>query len=162
MAFDENFEQAVAVVLEHEGGYVNDPEDLGGETKYGISKKTYPTTNIKDLTVEQAKEIYWQDWWDKYKVGRISHVPLATKLFDLSINMGAARAKSLLREALNAIEVRIQPTGTAEITPNFAKLVNSYPDQQKILLAFQLQAVRYYNSLKKTKYLSGWITRALS
>jgi len=58
----DNFERCIAFVLRHEGGYVNDPRDPGGETKYGISKRAYPGLDIKNLTEEQAKEIYRQDY----------------------------------------------------------------------------------------------------
>ena len=49
------FDQVIDRVLAHEGGYVNDPDDPGGETKYGISKKAYPKIDIKNLTKEEAK-----------------------------------------------------------------------------------------------------------
>ena len=45
-----NFNKIIEKVLEHEGGYVNDPTDLGGETKYGITKRFYPDVDIKNLT----------------------------------------------------------------------------------------------------------------
>ena len=48
------FDKIIEVVLEHEGGYVNDPADAGGETRYGISKRAYPDENIKELTVDRA------------------------------------------------------------------------------------------------------------
>ena len=63
-----NFNEIIEQVLEHEGGYVNDPKDLGGETKYGITKRFYPDVDIKNLTVEQAKEIYKKDYWDRNRV----------------------------------------------------------------------------------------------
>ena len=50
------FEEIIEIVLEHEGGYVNDPDDAGGETKYGIAKRWYPDVDIKNLTKEQAKK----------------------------------------------------------------------------------------------------------
>ena len=50
------FNNIIEVVLKHEGGYVNDPKDLGGETKYGITKRFYPDVDIKNLTKEKAKE----------------------------------------------------------------------------------------------------------
>ena len=56
-----NFEEIIEQVLEHEGGYVKDPKDLGGETKYGITKRFYPDVDIKNLTIEQAVEIYKKD-----------------------------------------------------------------------------------------------------
>ena len=52
-----DFNEIIEKVLEHEGGYVNDPKDLGGETKYGITKRFYPDIDIKNLTIEQAKDI---------------------------------------------------------------------------------------------------------
>ena len=58
-----NFEEIIDHVIDHEGGYVNDPKDLGGETKYGISKRWYPEINIKDLTIDDAKNIYYEDYW---------------------------------------------------------------------------------------------------
>ena len=53
----EVFEEAVKQVLKHEGGYVNDPVDPGGETNMGISKKAYPYLNIKELTEKDAIDI---------------------------------------------------------------------------------------------------------
>ena len=57
-----SFEEIINKVLEHEGGYVNDPTDLGGETKYGITKRFYPDLDIKNLTKEEAKQIYYNDY----------------------------------------------------------------------------------------------------
>ena len=49
------FDDIIDIVIKHEGGYVNDPTDLGGETKYGITKRFYPDVDIKNLTEEEAK-----------------------------------------------------------------------------------------------------------
>ena len=62
------FEDCIDKVLEHEGGYVNDPNDLGGETNFGVSKKAYPDLDIKNLTRDEAKEIYRKDYWERYKI----------------------------------------------------------------------------------------------
>ena len=56
------FNEIIEKVLEHEGGYVNDKDDLGGETKYGITKRFYPNLDIKNLSREQAKEIYKKEF----------------------------------------------------------------------------------------------------
>ena len=61
----ELFDKAMNFVGLMEGGYVNDPIDKGGETKYGISKRSYPNLDIKNLTKEQAREIYYKDFWLK-------------------------------------------------------------------------------------------------
>src|SRR5207302_958519 len=57
------FDKAIGTVLEHEGGYSFDPNDPGGETKYGISRKAYPGLDVKALTLDQAKAIYKRDYW---------------------------------------------------------------------------------------------------
>ena len=44
------FEQAFARTIGHEGGYVRDKNDPGGETKYGISKRSYPNEDIRELS----------------------------------------------------------------------------------------------------------------
>ena len=49
-----HFDEAIKVVLAHEGGYVNHPKDPGGETNHGITKRDYPHLNIKELTKEEA------------------------------------------------------------------------------------------------------------
>ena len=94
------FEEIIEQVLEHEGGYVNDPTDLGGETKYGITKRFYPDVDIKNLTEEQAKEIYKRDYWDK---NRVESLPenLWHIYFDMCVNMGKRTAVKVLQRAAN-------------------------------------------------------------
>ena len=53
-----HFERAIDKTLAWEGGYVNDPKDPGGETKYGISKRAHPDVDIKNLSREKACAIY--------------------------------------------------------------------------------------------------------
>jgi len=62
----ENFNLAVDFVLKHEGGYSNDPNDPGGETNFGISKRYHPDVDVKNLTVEGAEQIYKAQYWDAY------------------------------------------------------------------------------------------------
>ena len=62
------FYQEIKHVLKREGGYVNDPDDPGGETKYGISKRAHPDVDIASLTPESAAEIYKDYYWLPAKV----------------------------------------------------------------------------------------------
>lgn len=96
----ENFERSVAFVLKHEGTYVNDIRDRGGETNFGISKRAYPNLDIKNLTVEQAKEIYKRDYWDKTGCDALDW-PMCLIVFDTAVNMGVGRAQAIQAEALN-------------------------------------------------------------
>ena len=89
------FEDALKFVLKWEGGYSNDPNDPGGETKFGISKRSYPNLDIKNLTLEQAKEIYLQNYWLKADCDKLTS-PLDIIVFDTAVNMGVSRAKEFL------------------------------------------------------------------
>lgn len=57
------FLTAVDILLNNEGGYANNPNDRGGETNFGISKRSYPDLNIKTLTRDKAIAIYFRDFW---------------------------------------------------------------------------------------------------
>lgn len=91
--------EAIKFIIEHEGGYVNNPKDPGGETKYGIAKKFYPNEDIKNLTVDRAVEIYKKDYWDKC---RCDEMPMAIALyvFDTAVNQGCGFAIKMLQTAL--------------------------------------------------------------
>ena len=58
------------------------------ETKYGISKRSYPNLNILQLNLKDAKKIYFYDYWLKEKFEQISDENIAIQLFDLSVNLG--------------------------------------------------------------------------
>lgn len=98
-----DFNRAVEFVLSDriEGGYVNNPKDPGGETKYGISKRAYPKENIKALTRERAIFLYKRDYWDTIG-GDSLPSPLDLVLFDSAVNEGPGTAKKHLAEALDA------------------------------------------------------------
>ena len=97
---DMEFNDVIDKVLEHEGGYVNDPNDLGGETKYGITKRFYPDVDIKSLTKEDAKDIYKRDYWDKNKIDNLPD-NLKHIFFDMCVNQGRGTAVRVLQRAIN-------------------------------------------------------------
>ncbi len=94
VAAKEEFEKCVAFVLEREGGYVKNPKDPGGETKYGISKRAYPFLTIKHLTVDQAKRIYYTDYW--LRGAQSLEWPLNLCFFDCAVNQGTKKAREFL------------------------------------------------------------------
>lgn len=75
------FQQAMQFVLKWEGGYVNDPKDPGGETNYGISKRSHPSVDILHLTLPEALMIYLRDYWNFYKLDSIPS-PLCIAMMD--------------------------------------------------------------------------------
>lgn len=86
-----NFDTAFEQLISHEGGYVFDARDPGGETKFGISKRTYPTLDIRNLTLADAKAIYLRDFWQRAQCDKL-HPDLAFDVFDASVNSGVGQA----------------------------------------------------------------------
>ena len=94
------FDQCFDKLISHEGGYVNDPRDAGGETKYGISKRAYPQVDIKNLTLDAAKAIYKRDYWDRAQCDKLPPT-VAYLLFDAAVNSGIGQAIRFLQRAVN-------------------------------------------------------------
>tara|TARA_R110000868_G_scaffold57746_2_gene178314 strand:- start:49 stop:519 length:471 start_codon:yes stop_codon:yes gene_type:complete len=94
-----NFDDSFKVLIGHEGGYGWDPRDPGGETKYGISKRGYPDEDIKNLTLDRAKEIYKRDYWDALKLDALPG-NLRFMLFDAGVNSGIGTATKWLQRCL--------------------------------------------------------------
>lgn len=105
-----NFDQAFAKVIGHEGGFTNDSRDRGnwttgvigkGElkgTKYGISAMAYPDLDIRNLTTDQAKDIYHNDYWNKLQLDQLPDA-VRFDLFDAAINSGIGNAAKFLQRA---------------------------------------------------------------
>lgn len=101
--YTENFKKCMDKLLDNEGGYVNNPKDPGGETKFGISKRTYPTLDIKNLTRDQAIEIYWRDFWQVLCADRWKYV-VAFELMDGAVNHGIPKATMLVQQAVGVAD----------------------------------------------------------
>jgi lysozyme family protein len=121
--FDSAFERLIG----HEGGYVSDPRDPGGETKFGISKRSYPDLDIKSLTMEQAKAIYKRDYWDRAHCDSL-HPIIAFQVFDAAVNSGIGQSIRFLQKAVGVADdgvigpltlAAIQRRETAELIARF-------------------------------------------
>lgn len=84
-------DRAINFVLTHEGGYVNHPDDPGGETHFGISKRSYPMENIREMTSTRAAQIYHDDYWLPIRGPDLSE-QIAVPLLDYAVNSGVTRA----------------------------------------------------------------------
>ncbi len=160
--YETAFIAAVGQVLSFEGGLSNDPDDPGGLTKYGISQRSYPTLDIRNLTQEQAIEIYYRDWWRKHNLGIIPDPKIAAKCFSLAVNMGPKPAFKLLQSAINATlpkSMAIAVDGV--IGPKTLSRIR-FSTPELLLALYKLAAVEHYAALNKPKYLKGWIRRAIA
>ena len=104
-----NFDRALAFTLSWEGGYVDHPNDPGGETNFGISKRQYPSLDIKALNILDASAIYRRDYWDRIR-GDDLPPKTAMSVFDLAVNSGRHRAARMLQSEVGAtIDGKIGP-----------------------------------------------------
>lgn len=103
-----NFDAALAAVLAHEGGYVNDPQDPGGATNRGVTQAVYdvwrvdhqlPKRSVKHITPAEVMAIYKRRYWDAVKGDQLPS-GLDYCLFDFAVNSGPKRAATHLQRVL--------------------------------------------------------------
>lgn len=165
MQYHEWFEEAFKTVIGHEGGYVNNPNDKGGETKYGISKRSYPSLDIKNLTLDHAKYLYYNDYWVKNKCNIISTYYTAEKLFDLSVNMGCKQAAIVLQRALRSVLGK-ELTEDGIVGLNTTNTLLKAPED-RLITALRSEAAGFYRLIvqkdpTQKEFLNGWLNRAYS
>ena len=102
-----NFDQAFERLIAHEGGYVNHPDDPGGETNWGITKRVAMahgySGDMRKLTREQAKEIYRTAYWQRS--GAPGYDPaVGFQVFDIAVNHGIGNAVRMLQRAVGVAD----------------------------------------------------------
>ena len=152
------FDDIIEVVLHHEGGYVNDPKDPGGETNFGIAKRSPPDVDIKNLTEEGAKEIYKEHYWDRNKVEDLPE-NLRHIYFDMCVNQGRSRAVRIMQRAANAKGANLKVDGG--MGPKTIAAMDGVE-----LDRVRAYRVKYYADLVTRKpdlekFYFGWFRRAL-
>ena len=179
------FEDAFKIVLDFEGGYVNDPADRGGETNYGI---TYNTLNdaknkgwipfnvtIQNIQLEHAKIIYKKGYWDAVQADSLPH-PLDLIMFDSAINHGPSVAVKLLQKSLNTLLPYTELKVDGIIGPLTLRAVRDYEGLQDVPGSHNKSNIRYLcidvlmnrielylsivmNNKSQEKFLKGWLNR---
>lgn len=98
MNFDQSFERLIG----HEGGLVDHPDDPGGQTKFGISQRSYPGEDIRNMSLERAKAIYLRDYWGP---AGCDALPEAAKFqaFDMAVNSGITTTAKTIQRAVGAV-----------------------------------------------------------
>ena len=134
-AYSQRFAEFMPFIFKWEGGYDNDPDDPGGETKFGIDKRSHPDVDIKALTREQATAIYWREYWVKFGCEWLAQ-PLGEVFFNACVNCGAGRARALLND------------------PASPHTADGFLDSQE---AFYRRLVSARPALRK--FLKGWLNR---
>lgn len=143
--------QAIAFVLEEEGGYVNDPNDPGGETNFGISKRAYPDLPIALLTKADALAIYERDYWYPAGCHQLPG-PLALCVLDMAVNMGMERAVRTLQGALGVARDGV----VGPLTVAAAQAADGHEAMER-LMAARVQA--YAAMAHFGRFGTGWLRR---
>lgn len=158
-----SFETTFSRTIGHEGKFQANPKDRGnwtggkervGElkgTKWGLAAMTYPHLDIANITLEQAKEIYFNDWWLKLKMERWPNV-MKYQMFDAAFNHGTGRANQFLQFA-----ARVKDDGV--IGPKTIAAVNK-ADPNDLVLRFLAKRLRYFTEVKTwVEFSRGWSLR---
>lgn len=160
-----DIKRALVKIFGTEGGYVNDPHDPGGETRYGISKRSYPHVNIAALTIDRAADIYRADYWDRLSLGDIVNQTIAEEIFDTAVNCGVGTAAKIAQEAVNLTNYPEPDIGVdGRIGPKTIAAINNHKSPLSLYKALNgLQFVRYMNICKakpiQERFMRGWLKR---
>lgn len=157
-----DFKTALKKVLKWEGGFVDDPDDMGGRTNKGITQKTYNLYyegDVKYITDEQVETIYRVGFWKRIKGDDIQSQKVAELLFDYAVNSGVVTASKKIQALVGVV----QDGKIGSITVEAINKKN--PDT----LFNELYDVRvaYYKAIvarrpNQQKFLKGWLRRLKS
>lgn len=146
---DNRFNVCVPIILKEEGGYVNDPNDPGGETNMGISKTAYPNLDIPNLTVDQATQIYYSDYWIPAGC-KFAMAPLDLFLFNFAVTSGVS-------EAIQMVQGLIGVTQDGVMGPNTQSTLMKFKGDTAVFQA--LCAMHYAANRNFNYYGKGWLSR---
>lgn len=146
-----DFDSLIDRVLSHEGGYVNDPRDPGGETKFGIAKRSYPHVDIKNLTRDVAVEIYRRDFWNRVHGDKLPR-QFVFQALDAAVNHGIGNAVRWIQRAAGVADDGV-------IGPMTLAAVAS-ADVADLVLLFNAERLEFYAKLKTfDAFGRGWTRR---
>lgn len=157
-------------VIGEEGGFVDDPLDRGGATKYGITIRTLAEwwkhlgrdgepdrSDVQILTETEAREIYRTLWWARYGLGRIDDQAVAEKVFDMMVNMGPGAAVRIVQRAAGA-------SIDGVLGPRSLGALNA-AEPGYLLGELRRLSAEYYRAIvardaTQARFLRGWLARA--
>ena len=161
-------------ILAIEGGYVNHPDDPGGETNYGITKATARSYGyngpMKELPKDLAKQIY-KDWYiTKPKLDKILEMSSAIghKVIDTGVNTGTSKAVKFFQHALNILSRngkdynKVSEDGsigpqTINAMLNLQKKRGTVTSCELLMKLLDTQLAAHYVSLNKDAFIIGWL-----
>jgi lysozyme family protein len=142
----------IPIILELEGGYVNNPSDPGGATNFGISQRSYPSVNIAQLTEDDAANIYYTDYWLAGKCNAMPF-PLCAYYFDACVNQGPSEAALILQKTVGVAQDGV-------VGPATLAACNGTPGTQHYI--YLTNRLAHYRTLTTwSTFGDGWTNRLL-
>lgn len=150
------FLPAVTITLQHEGGFVDNPADKGGPTNMGITQRDVPTIYIKELTVAQAQNFYFNKFWNSLFVD-IESQDIANKIFDMGVLFGVSTATRLAWDIFHV-------TGSDIFNSNLVRAINQTAAFLSLYKGRLLKHARWIptQDASQEEFLDGWINRIQS
>lgn len=149
----DTFAKALEFVLAHEGCFSDDPKDPGGLTRWGISQNNHPDINVSNLTLEQATDIYKNEYWKTCKCDVMPPM-LAFVVFDMAVNQGVGVA---IRDLQKILGVKVDGI----IGPETLTAISCSSVIGVLVMNLTAERVYRYASSGKTGFLRGWVKRAI-
>lgn len=155
------FRRAIDYLLALEGGYVYHAADRGGETNFGISKRSYPLLNIRALTRDDAMQIYHRDFWTPLRLDELNSERLARCLFSFGVNAGVGTAAKAAQRAVNGCGRALAVDG--HFGPATVAGLNRFPEE-RMLPAVKAEILAHYERIverdpSQAVFLRGWKNR---
>lgn len=161
-----NFDAAIKVVLEHEGGFVDDPADHGGATNFGITQETLDAylrngvpipAGVRDLTRDEAVDIYRTIYWPPF--AGIESAPVAVVMFDQAVLGGP-------KSAITRMQALLGVKADGEMGPQTVAAINRSGGDE---LAFRFVRASHHhyaaivkNEPSQARFIDGWEDRLFS
>ena len=154
-----NFLKSLAVVLKHEGGYVDHPEDPGGRTNMGITQAVYEKylgrtvteDEMKNIKIGDVRIIYRENYWDRVK-GDDLPSGIDFCVFDWAVNSGVSRASKALQRIVGVKDDGV--IGPITVKETFKC------DSDKVILSYTEVRENFYKKLSTfDTFGKGWLSR---
>ena len=167
------FDDIIQVVLKHEGGYVDDPDDRGGATNWGVTQAVYEDyvgykcdkEEIRNMTQEVAEEIYYEKYWKPSKADKLPE-EIRQTYFDMCVNRGQGGAVKILQQACNN---KRKPENYIDVDggigPNTIRAAKNLKDwelrveRSGFYWNLVYDGARYTKRTSQVKFIRGWIRR---
>lgn len=133
--------------------YENDPDDAGGATKFGIDQRSHPNENIRSLTRDRAKQIYWDEYWSPVKAEQLSP-GVGEVVANIGVNSGKGRATRWLQAAVGVVQ-------DGNIGPKTLAAAAAF-DPKTLAKKLLDRHESFYKEIavgRNAKFLKGWLNR---